>query len=342
MIRIIFRIFLIALALVALWQYKLILYGMSQARGQYKILAAAREIPEILGDQGVADSIKAKLHLISDVKGYTVDSLGFKPSRNYTTFYDQQGRPSLWVVTGARPYALEAREWDFPFLGSVPYKGFFLYDKALEEAGKLAQENWDTNIRVTGGWSTLGWFRDPVLSNMLAASEGELVNTIIHELTHENLFVKDSVAFNENLASFFGDQGAQRFLKAKFGANSEEYKSYLQNRQDSQKFTDHILRGADYLDSLYRSMPETWKEETRLNAKNRALDEIIWSCDTLKLYNKQRYIRFLGEKQINNAFFMSYLRYRGDFAFLERELNNKFKGDLRGYFQYFKDENKGL
>ena len=85
-------------------------------------------------------------------------------------------------------------------------------DKEME---LLKEAGYDVGMRTVGGWSTLGWFKDPILSNMLNRSYGDLANLIIHELVHATIFVKDSVEFNENLASFIGDQGAKLFLKRK-------------------------------------------------------------------------------------------------------------------------------
>ena len=337
--KFIWRLLLAMVVLSALWYHKLIFYGLGQASGQWAIISAAREVPEVLQDPEVADSIKQKLSLIEEIKQFTVENLGFESSDNYTTYYDQLGKPSLWVVTGAKPFDLQAKEWSFPFLGKVPYKGFFELQKAYQEETKLLQEDWDTNVRVAGGWSTLGWFRDPVLSNMLADPVGELANTIIHELTHGNLFIRDSVEFNENLASFFGDQGARRFLLQKYGAHSPQLEEYIKRQGDRMKFTDHILRGADLLDSLYANMPETLPLDDRINSKRRLINEIKMSCDTLELYEKQRYLLYLGEREVNNAFFMSYLRYRGDFTFFEKELNDNFGNDLKRYFEHFKAEN---
>lgn len=327
------------LLVLGLWHRKLIAYGIGQAKGQLSIIWQSREVADVLNDEQVPDSVKQKLQLIQEVKQFTETALGFQSSKNYSTFYDQKGAPSLWVVTAAKPYMLEPKEWHFPFLGNVPYKGFFEYPKAEKEEA-LWKEQYDTNIRVAGGWSTLGWFRDPVLSNMLMDPPGDLANTIVHELTHQNIFIKDSVEFNENLASFFGDQGARRFLKMHYGEDSEELLRYQNARKDRQKFTDHILRGADYLDSLYQQMALMSAETDRNSYKKDAINEIIISFDTLNLYEKDRYRRFLHEKRINNAFFMSYLRYRGDFTFFEKELRDNFKGDLKRYFAYFKEQNR--
>ena len=336
MLRKVIRIALVLISLLLLWQHQLIIYGVSQLRGQLNVILNSREVPDVLADPGVPDSIKYKLNLIQEIKQFTVDSLGFESSDNYTSYFDQKGKPSLWVVTAAKPYALEPKEWYFPMLGRVPYKGFFIYSKAEDEERKLEQDGWDTNLRVAGGWSTLGWFSDPVLSNMLSQGPGELANTIIHELTHGNLFVKDSVAFNENLASFFGDQGARKFLGYKYGKNSPESLQYERSQSDRQNFSNHILRGADRLNEMYTSSEETLADNLRYSSKRELIDKIKSSVDTLTLNKKQRYLSYLKKSKVNNAFFMSYLRYRADFTVFEKELELTFKGNLKGYFDHFR------
>lgn len=336
------KIFFVALLLLILWYHQLILYGISQGRGQLNVIMNSREIEEVLQDERIADSVKSKLKLVGEIKQFTYDQLGFDETDNYETYFDQQGKPILWVVTGAKPFAMEPKEWDFPFLGSVPYKGFFVLHKAEEEERALARNNWDTNLRVVSGWSTLGWFRDPILSNMLNESIGELANTIIHELTHGNLFVKDSVEFNENLATFFGDQGAKLFLEYKYGPNSAEGIAYDQGQMDRRRFTGHILRGADQLDALYQSQGEDMAENLRYSPKTTLINEIIASADTLALYQKQRYLQYLANSKVNNAFFMSFLRYRADLGIFEQELESEFNGDLKKYFIHLREKYPSL
>ena len=132
MIKTVLKSALGIILLILLWQYQLIIYGVSQARGQLKVIYNSREIVDVLKDPTVADSIKYKLNLIQEIKQYSFDSLGFEVTDNYTTYFDQQDKPTLWVVTGARPFVLEPKEWYFPILGRVPYKGFFKFEKAEE------------------------------------------------------------------------------------------------------------------------------------------------------------------------------------------------------------------
>lgn len=343
MIRKIAGVVLLLILVIGLWQYQLLVYGLSQARGQIRILANVRSVASVLQDASVPDSTKEKLIFIQEVRQYAVDSLGINDSKNYTTFYDQGGKPSLWVVTAAAPFALEAREWKFPLLGSFPYKGFFEYDMALEESEKLKESNLDTHIGIVNGWSTLGWFKDPILSNMLLRNEGNIASLIIHELTHGTLFVKDSVEFNENLATFIGDEGARRFLKSKFGEKSLEYETYLQDKIDHERYVAHILRGCSALDSLYATF-ETNDEATtaKLEKKHALIDEIMDNIDTVSFNRPTRYAHLKNNTRPNNAFFMSYIRYQSKQTSFDDELKQRFNNDLRLYLEYLKERYPSL
>ncbi len=330
--------FLLLILCVSLWQYEMVIYGLAQGRGQLHILSNTRLVSEVINDPNTPDSTIAKLILIQRVKAYAVDSLGINDSDNYTTIYDQKGKPSLWVVTAAKPFALEPVEWRFPVLGSFPYKGFFEYEMALKEKAKLDADSLDTNIGVVGGWSTLGWFKDPILSNMLMRNEGELADLIIHELTHGTLFVKDSVEFNENLATFIGKTGARRFLKQVYGESSREYKQYELGVKDSERFTSHILRGTDALDSLYKTFTAQDTFVTKRKKKEELMAKIMDTTDTITFNNPGKYRAILKYVSPNNAYFLSFVRYRAKLDNFEKELESQFDNDLKAYLEYLKEK----
>lgn len=333
------KIFLSILAFVlvlVLWQHKLIYYGLVQAKGQIHIITNTTPVTELLTNPNVSDSLKQKLKLVEAVKQYAVDSLGINPSENYTSVFDQQGKPIMWVVSVCYPYELKAKEWRFPIVGSFSYKGFFQYDMAVEEEAIWKAQGLDTNIRTTGGWSTLGWFKDPILSNMLERKDGDLAELIIHELTHGTLFVKDSLQFNENLASFIGTKGAELFLAQYYGPEAPQLINYLKDNEDSENFTNHILRGALQLDSLYQSFNESGKEASKAKSKNNMIDKIFKKIDTLSLHNKERYVSFYEDFEANNTYFMSFLRYKEKQGAFEETLQKQFNGDLKAYLSHLK------
>ncbi|MEQ8473418.1 MAG: aminopeptidase [Marinoscillum sp.] len=299
---------LLILMVFSIWNWHWVTYGYFQARGQLKVILDARPIQEFIEDPNFPDSLKDKLRLTQVVRRYAIDSLGLHQSENYTKLYDQEGKTLLWNVSASEPYELKAYRWKFPILGSMPYKGFFDLEKAKVEAEQLKAQGYDVRIRTVGGWSTLGILEDPLLSNMLERNEGSLAEVIIHELTHATIFIKNEIEFNENLASFIGERGAELFLTSHFGDSSNQHMEYLQSERDSRTLTQIILKGAKRLDSLYTSFSENDSMALKDSLKSQLIREITVNLDTTEFYNP-RYREIFATTQPNNAYFMAFRRY---------------------------------
>jgi predicted aminopeptidase len=265
-----------------------------------------------------------------------MDSLGLKNSDNYTTLYDQQGKDILWNISASEEFKLQAYQWKFPILGSFGYKGFFDLEKAKKERKTLDSLSYDTHIYGVSAWSTLGWFKDPILSNMLDRTEGQLADLIIHELTHSTVFVKDSLVFNENLASFVGHIGAIAFLKYKYPDDTLPVHNFNIRASDYSKYLNHMMFGAKKLDSLYSSIEKLEISEKR-NLKTIKINEIVAALDTVPFTNKARFNKVFENKPPNNAQLMSYLRYHSYHDLLEQEYINDFNADIRAYILHLKD-----
>jgi len=339
--KILIAIFLIIIFFIVI-NYDLVIYGLSQAKGQLEIIRKARPNVEVLNDPNFPDSLKVNLRLVDNIKKFAFDSLGINYSKNYSKVYDQKGKELMFVVTACEPFKLEPKEWTFPLIGTFSYKGFFNQEKAQALENELKKEGLDTNIRTAGGWSTLGWFEDPILSNMLDDDEAGFAELILHELTHGTLFVKDSLRFNENLATFIGIKGTERYLTAKYGKNNKYLFDYQNLWKDRNKVSEHILRGAQYLDSVYNAMESGFPLELKLKIKGNTIDQILSSIDTLDLRTKEKFVDYFQKIKPNNTYFMSYLRYRGDFTLLENELNTRYHGDIKKMLEDYKSKYPSL
>ena len=332
------RILLLLLALIFVvitFNYKLVGYGIGQAKGQFKVMWNARPIAEVLVDPEFPDSLKSALTMVSEIKQFAFDSLGLKASDNYTTVYDQQGKEILWVVTVCDPYKLEPLMWSFPIIGSFTYKGFFDYQKAVNLAKSMKDKGYDVEMRSVSGWSTLGWFKDPILSNMLAGGPGDLSNTIIHELTHGTIFIPDSMTFNENLATFIGNKGALEFLKSKYGADSEKYINYITLKKDVQIFTRYIVLAAKQLDSLYQDITEE-NDSIKNIYKAEFIDMIMANVDTLTFIDTLHYQEYFDNYRPSNAYFIAFLNYRERQHEFDSLLNNSYDNQLSQFIDYWK------
>lgn len=334
------QIFIVISLVIALLLYKcgsLITYAAGQGMGQLSIVWNARPIAEILTDPQTPDSLKEQLEFIGEVRRYAIDSLGLNDTENYTTLYDQEGKELMWVVTACEPWRLSEKTWDFPVVGKVPYKGFFSQEKAKAEAMIWKNQGLDVSVRNPGGWSTLGWFTDPVLSGMLSRSKGDLAGLIIHEMAHATIYVKDSSTFNENLASFIGDEGAKKFLAYKYGNSSDQFKEFILEDEDYRKWSDHMLRGADKLDNLYhtQSFIRT-SDSVKLNLKTAVIKEIVSAADTLVLPTMPNARNYFSKQLPNNAWFMSYIRYRAMQTDFSVQWKEKFNGDILKMIRYYR------
>jgi predicted aminopeptidase len=328
----------VALVVLIVIFWDLLSYAVRQGYGQFRIIWNARPVEEFLIDPEFPDSLKARLNFIAEVRRYSVDSLGLKDTENYKTMFDQNGKEIMWVVMACEKFRLKPKEWKFPIVGAVPYKGFFDERRANDLKQELEKEGWDVVVRNPGGWSTLGWFTDPILSKMLSRSEGDLANLIIHEMSHATIFVKDSVDFNENLATFIGDRGTEKFLTDKYGEHSKEYTTYMEEDKDYLKFVNHMLRGAKALDSLYNSMDSTDGMDEKLKSKEKVIRRIISAMDTLSLTLTSTPSKRFRNELPNNAYFMNFRQYQSKQDTFADEWKAKFDGDLRAYISYLSDK----
>jgi predicted aminopeptidase len=226
------------------------------ARGQAGILAAARPIPEVIADPATPQDARRLLELVRGVKEWGIEQ-GLRPTRSYERYADVHRPAAAWIVQASPPLSLEPRRWRFPVVGSVPYLGFFDEGAARRYAADLARsEGLDVDVRTASAYSTLGWFRDPVLSTMLRpgdAGPGALADVVLHESVHATAYVKDQSAFNESLASFVADRLTPTWLDLAFGPGSPQARAWAQEQAAGRARVERLHRAYEELDAVYRS-----------------------------------------------------------------------------------------
>jgi predicted aminopeptidase len=182
--------------------------GWTEAR----ILMGRRPISEVLEDPATDEATRHKLLLTRQARAFAIHMLGLDAGDSYTTFTRVKEDVLAWILSAAYQDRLESKTWWFPIVGRVPYRGYSSREAAEKEGRKLRREGFDTWVRPTSAFSTLGWFSDPLLSTLLAYDDVELVATVLHELSHNHLWVPDHARFNESYATFVGQVGAISFF----------------------------------------------------------------------------------------------------------------------------------
>lgn len=180
-----------------------------------KILSRRREISAILADSATTPAIRAKLEVVEGARAFARDSLGLKTGKSFTTYSRLDHDTLVLVLSAAYEDRLVPYTWWFPIVGRVPYKGYFDFSAARRAKADLDAQGFDTYLRPSDAFSTLGFFNDPLLNTTLRADSLDLANTVIHELTHNTFYAPGQVAFNESFASFVGARGAAQFFRSR-------------------------------------------------------------------------------------------------------------------------------
>jgi predicted aminopeptidase len=303
------------------------------AVGQTAILARQRPVEEALHDARLTPQEQQKLHLIVEVRTFAITQLGLYDSKSYTTFV-QLDRPYVSYNLSAAPAdALTPYVWRFPILGRMPYKGFFDKEYALHEQRALEEQGYDTYLRGVRAYSTLGYFNDPILSSMLAYDDALLINTIIHEMLHQTVWIKGSVSFNESLANFVGEHGTLAYLRQRYGVDAPAYQHYRALRADALVFEEYMQALIARLEALYH---ESLSREDKLHRKAQLLAEAAAAYpEVFPRMQTTRYRNFFERQPLNNAVLLAFRVYHRDTTFFEQALAEQ-GGDLRRMIAYFK------
>ena len=243
--------------------------GRYIARGalaEARILAHRQSIARLVADSTTPPATRAKLQLVLDARRFAVDSLGLPAKDAFTQYTKLEHDTLVLVLSGAYRDELRPVTWWFPIVGRVPYKGFFDFAEARRAEVELQNEGFDTYLRPSPAFSTLGFFNDPLLSTTLGSDSLEIVNTVVHELTHNKFYAKGEAVFNESFASFVGARGAERFFAARGDTASA--------RRTAARWHDDLLLGDVWertfrsLDSAYRAHPGDSARAARYAARD--------------------------------------------------------------------------
>ena len=290
------------------------LYVLRAAYEEGKILWRREPIVDFLNNPQVKPDTQEKLQLVLAVREYARDVLKFNVGGSYSS-YSYVDRPDLtYIVVAAPQTELRPYTWWFLIVGNVPYKGYFSKEEAQAEIDRLNAQGYDTNMRTSAAFSTLGWFDDPLLSHLLRYDNTILSEIVFHELFHNTLYVTGAGAFNESSANFVGHVASSDFFRAKYGDGSAEYLDAVQAWQEEREFGAFIAEMARTLGDLYsRDIPHA--DKLRLREEVFARSKAEWMR---RIADRPRHrFRAFSQRPLNNAVLMHYIVYLKDLDLFE-------------------------
>lgn len=253
-------------------------YGQA-VRGQWQLLTAPQPISVMLERTNTPPALKAKLELVLRIRAFAEKELRLRPDGHYANYADLGRRHVVWNVYAAPEFSLEDKTWWYPIVGSLSYRGYFREDLARCYGERLARDGWDVHVGGVDAFSTLGWFRDPVLNTFIERDDTDLAELLFHELAHQRVFIAGDTDFNEAFASAVADEGVRRWLRA--NGNEAAIAAHEAGRRREEEFDALLQRTRGELESLYARMNQMGREAMR-EAKAKAFDQLRANYDELR------------------------------------------------------------
>jgi predicted aminopeptidase len=217
--------------------------------GQMELMRKARPISEVLADAAVSEELKRKLERVVQIRNFASRTLALPDNDSYRRYADLHRPFVVWNVFATPELSVEPKEWCFPFAGCVGYKGYFSEADAKRFAAELRTQGDDVYIGGVPAYSTLGWFKDPVLNTFIRYPDAEIARLIFHELAHQVAYAKGDTTFNESFAVTVEEAGVHRWLAAH--GTAEEKSAFDRAQVHRHAFLDIVGRYRMRLAQLY-------------------------------------------------------------------------------------------
>lgn len=293
--------------------------------GQMELVRKSRPNAKVLADPAASAEVKRKLLLIEELRAFAAHELHL-PTKSFGKYCDLKRPYVVWVVFAAPEFSVEAKEWWYPLVGSLKYRGFFDETAAQREGGRLRKQGLDVFVGGVDAYSTLGYLRDPVLNTFLHRSDAELAELVFHELTHAKVFIPGDTDFNEAFATANAEDGVRRWLRSKNDVSG--LRAYEASLKKGREVIALLLRTREKLKDVYSCTHHSI--ETERLAKHHAFEAMLHEAGQLRAKAGRSRLEHAAAQHWNNARLNTVATYYTMVPGFERLLKNH-NGDLEAF-----------
>jgi predicted aminopeptidase len=303
-------------------------YLLQSAEGQLQLMSKRRPIGSVIAAASTSPSLRSQLEAVESIRAFATRELDLPDNGSYRSYADV-GRPYVvWNVVAAPEFSVDPKEWCYPIVGCVAYRGYFVEAKARKFADEQRERGMDVAVGGVAAYSTLGHFDDPILNTMVGWDDVELASIIFHELTHQLLYVANDASFNEALATTVEEEGVKRWLEAQGRS-----KDLAQHRLERQRYLQVVaLLGATRarLRMIYASGVPLLEKRYE---KHQAFDDLHAEFTALRVkFGGHAPFESWFEHDVNNAHLASVATYFACVPGFERELR-AVNGELAAFYR---------
>ena len=302
-------------------------YYVQAISGQWKLMHARQDIRLLLDDPATSAELVVQLQTANQILTFAETTLDLPANGSYSSYVELEDNTLVWNVVATKEFSLQPKKWCFVVAGCLPYRGFFKKQKAEDSATKLRNKGLDVYLAAAPAYSTLGKFKDPLLSTMLTGSDIRIAAFLFHELAHQRLYITDDGQFNENYASFVEETGVQTWLEAV--ERQTELQDWQQLQTASSEFNSLIGDVRENLSKLYSSNAGDIEKR---KIKAQLLQGLSASYEQLKTdkWDGKDYFSSWFAEPLNNAKLALYNTYEGGQCAFQN-LYAGTRGDMREF-----------
>jgi predicted aminopeptidase len=226
-------------------------YLLESAQGQLELMSKRKPIARVIADPKTPAELRSQLEAVSAIRRFASRELMLPDNGSYRSYADV-GRPYVvWNVVAAPEFSVEPKEWCYPIVGCVAYRGYFVEKRARRFGDKLRREGFDVAVGGVAAYSTLGHFNDPILNTMVGWNDIELAAIIFHELTHQMIYLANDADFNEALATTVEEEGVRRWLESQ--GRDQDLERYAREQRRYLDVIALLIRTRSELRAIYAS-----------------------------------------------------------------------------------------
>jgi predicted aminopeptidase len=302
-------------------------YLVQSVQGQLSVMSRRQPIARVIARPSTPPSLRAQLEAVAAIRDFASRELGLPDNGSYRSYADVGRRYVVWNVVAAPEFSVDAKQWCYPIVGCVAYRGYFVEARARRFAARLLPKGFDVMVGGVAAYSTLGHFNDPVLNTMMGWRDVDLAAIIFHELTHQLLYVPNDSSFNEALAVTVEEEGVRRWLHAQ--GRDADLANHLVEQDHYARVIELLTATRAELRAVYASglPPDQMREKKRA-----AFAALRASFAALKVdWGGHAPFEYWFADDLNNAHLASIATYFACVPGFQRELK-AVGGDLTAFY----------
>lgn len=262
-------------------------YYHQSISGHFALISKRERIVDIVNDSTRDEKLIEQLIRAQQIRSFASSTLQLPDNESYRSYVQLDQPYVTWNVFAAPEFSIGLQQWCFVVIGCVSYRGYFDKIDAQNYAESLAKQGLDVYVAGVPAYSTLGWFDDPLLSSMLDRGEIVTASYIIHELAHQQFYLKGDSAFNEAFATAVEEIGVRKWLQQQQRDNDlQRYELWLEQKTIFSNFIKEIQQEFEqlYVQQLNEEAMRTKKRNKITEVRSR-YDDLVKTHSQLSRYS---------------------------------------------------------